>query len=307
MLTSHRELHITFETGFAAVVRHLHRPNKVEPVLDAIKVFPQFEGIDLDGLRDDLRAHDPVHFADLTALLYRRVAAFHGKTRWGDKTPAYTRHVLPLAVMFPAARFIHVVRDPRAVAQSWVPANWGPNTFWHAARYWAETVGLATADMELLEPWRCCTVRFEDVVREPEPTLRGVCAFLDLDWDPMVLDSEARHQVKLPSTLDEALHQKTNKALDPERADSWRQLDPRDLRSVEAVCWDLMQIYHYGPLGDRPIPPTPFEQVRYKIINRLCSYGNQIRRSAAGIRSPKYPIKGESAPRKWDKRSYSGW
>ena len=103
MLTSHNQLHITYEAPFSAMVRHLHRPNNFEPVLHAIEAYPQFNGIDIDGLREDIRAHNAVHFADLTALLHRRVAAFHGKSRWGDKTPAYTRHVLSLAMMFPAA------------------------------------------------------------------------------------------------------------------------------------------------------------------------------------------------------------
>ncbi len=168
MLTSHPELHITYETGFSATIRHLHRPNGFEPVLHALEMTPQLSGVDFNGLRDEIRANNAVQFADLIALAYRRVAAHHGKSRWGDKTPAYTRHILPLAMMFPAARFIHVVRDPRAVAVSWVPTNWGPNTFWHAGRTWSDEVGLATADFALLDPWRRLTIRFEDVVRDPD-------------------------------------------------------------------------------------------------------------------------------------------
>jgi hypothetical protein len=292
MLTSHSQLHITYEAAYSSMIRHLHRPNNFEPALQAIAGFPQFHGIDLNGLRDDIQAHKAVHFADLTALLCRRVAAFHGKSRWGDKTPAYTRHILSLAMMFPASRFIHVVRDPRAVATSWIPTNWGPNTFWHAGRTWADAVGLATVDMELLEPWRCCTIRFEDVVREPEQTLRGVCDFLDLAWDPEMLNTKTRERVELPSKQDEILHRKTQKTLDPDRVDSWRPLDPRKLRHLEAVCWDLMEIYHYEPLYDKPVPPTPFERIRYKIVNRLRSYGNRIRRISSGIRPPQYPIYG---------------
>jgi hypothetical protein len=292
MLTSHTQLHITYEAPFSAMVRHLYRPNNFEPVLHAIEAYPQFNGIDIDGLREDIRAHNAVHFADLTALLHRRVAAFHGKSRWGDKTPAYTRHVLSLAMMFPAARFIHVVRDPRAVALSWVPTNWGPNTFWHVGQSWANEVGLATADMELLEPWRCSTIRFEDVVREPERTLRGVCDFLDLAWDPEMLNTMARDRVKLPARHDEIRHQKSREDIDPGRADSWRRIDPRKLRPLEAVCWDLMEHYQYKPLGNKPIPPTPFEKTRYKIVNRLRAYGDKVRRIASGMRPPKYPMYG---------------
>jgi hypothetical protein len=292
MLTSHSQLHITYETGYAAMVRHLHRPKNFEPCLKEVAGFPQFTGVDIDGLREDIQSQGAVDFADLTALVYRRIAALNGKSRWGDKTPAYTRYVLNLAMMFPAAQFIHVVRDPRAVAVSWLPTNWGPNTYWHSGRWWADAVGLATVDLEVLEPWRACTIRFEDVVREPEQTMRVVCDFLELDWDPQVLNTKARDQVKLPSKQDEKLHEKTRRAVDAERADSWRQIDPRKLRHLEAACWELMQFYHYEPLSEAPVHPTAFEQMRYKIANRLLGYWDQARRISSGIRAPKHPLRG---------------
>jgi hypothetical protein len=192
--------------------------------------------------------------------------------------------------MFPAARFIHVVRDPRAVALSWAKTNWGPNTFWHVARVWSYHVGIAMADMERLEPSRRLTIRFEDVVREPEHTLRDVCKFLDLDWEPEMLKAQKRGKVELPSRQDESLHQKTGKELDPERAEPWCRVEPKKLRHVEAVCWDLMDKYDYEHTSDRPFPPTPREEFQYKVVNRLLSYWNVVRRRVDGIRPPKYPI-----------------
>ena len=146
--------------------------------------------------------------------------------------------------------------------------------------------------MELLAPWRCCTIRFEDVVREPERTLRSVCDFLDLAWDPEMLNTMARDRVKLPARHDEIRHQKSREDIDPGRADSWRRIDPRKLRHLEAVCWDLMELYQYKPLANKPIPPTPFEKTRYKIVNRLRAYGDKVRRIASGMRPPKYPMYG---------------
>jgi Sulfotransferase family len=290
MLTSHSQLHITYETGYSLTTKHLCRPKNLEPCLQAVDAFLQFKGVDANGLRDDIESAGAVEFPDLTALVYRRVAALYGKARWGDKTPAYTRHVLSLAMMFPSARFIHVVRDPRAVAVSWVPTNWGPNTYWNAGRWWAREVAIATVDIGILEPWRRSTIRFEDVVREPEQTMRGVCQFLDVAWEPQVLDAAARSAAKLPSKQDEKLHQKTEKDVDPERAVSWRQVDPRRFRHLEAECRELMEYYRYELLNDKPIHPTKFEQARYKLTNRLLGYRNRLRRIASGIRPPKYPL-----------------
>jgi hypothetical protein len=52
----------------------------------------------------------------ILARLRRRAGA---QTRWiGDKTPSYTRHLDQLHRLFPTARIIHIVRDPRDVAVS---------------------------------------------------------------------------------------------------------------------------------------------------------------------------------------------
>src|SRR5262245_50268777 len=56
ILTSHSQLHVTYETAYATMVKHLHRPNNFEPCLQEIAGFPQFKGIDINGLRDDIQA-----------------------------------------------------------------------------------------------------------------------------------------------------------------------------------------------------------------------------------------------------------
>lgn len=49
----------------------------------------------------------------------RMRARADARTRWvGDKTPSYTRHLDQLHRLFPAAKIIHIVRDPRDVAVS---------------------------------------------------------------------------------------------------------------------------------------------------------------------------------------------
>jgi hypothetical protein len=290
VLASHSQLHITYEAGFCITTKHLYRSANIEPVLEAIKGFPQYNGVDIDGLRDDFRATPGAHFQDLVALLHRRVAAVHGKTRWGDKVPAFTAHIPALALMFPAARFIHVVRDPRSVAVSWVRTHWGPNTYWHVGRRWVDLVGLATIDMDLLEPWRRFVLRYEDLVREPEPTTRKVCAFLDLDWEEGLLSAQRRERIALPSTQDEALHRKTRGELDATRAEAWRREDPRKFRHLESICWELMDIYHYEHTSDHPVPPARLEQLGYKIVNRLRGYRNAVRRVSDRIPPPKHPI-----------------
>lgn len=45
-----------------------------------------------------------------------------------------------LREIFPAARFIHIVRDGRDVSLSLLKANFGPRTIYGAATYWQKCV-----------------------------------------------------------------------------------------------------------------------------------------------------------------------
>ena len=55
---------------------------------------------------------------------------------WGDKTPVYMSELPLLATLFPQARVVHVVRDPRDCVLSGEEA-WG-NTSLRSAQLWAD-------------------------------------------------------------------------------------------------------------------------------------------------------------------------
>jgi hypothetical protein len=292
LLAAHTQLHIAFEAAIPLRIKHLYVNRDVEPLIGALADdFYEFRNIDIDGLRNDIKLLERVDFADIAALMYRRLAALHGKPRWGDKCPDYSEKIPTLAMMFPEAKFIHLVRDPRAVACSLIKHNWGPSTYWQAARWWAYKVGMATVDMDILGPHRGLTVRFEDVVGDPETTLRGVCQFLDLDWQPGMIDAKTRERISSGSKSMNVLHRKSNEAIDARRADSWRQIDPRRLQHIEAVCRHLMPVYQYDCLFENPVPPTGPEVFGYKVYNRIIAVRKEMRKRADGMVVPKYRVR----------------
>ena len=66
------------------------------------------------------------------AAVFEAYAAARGKPRWGDKTPLYMQYLPLLEALFPTALYVHLVRDGRDAALSYlaVPegimtAGWG--------------------------------------------------------------------------------------------------------------------------------------------------------------------------------------
>jgi len=103
--------------------------------------------------------------------------------RWIDSTPNNVLVVKTLAQMFPNARFVHLVRDGRAVVSSLLRSgfDYAPaRSFRLAAKTWAQHVsaGLAAAN-EL--PDRVLQIRHEHVESEPEVVLAQVQEFLQVE------------------------------------------------------------------------------------------------------------------------------
>lgn len=136
-------------------------------------------------------------FRQFLSGLFAPFLAAHGARRLVEKTPHNILYLPELASICPDARFLHVVRDGRDVASSLVTMDWrgsdGRKVSYvtdidHAFRYWTAVVakGITDAQSPALRE-RVWTVRYEDLVREPESTLRAVLSFLGEPWSDSVL------------------------------------------------------------------------------------------------------------------------
>lgn len=109
-----------------------------------------------------------------------------------EKTPLHVLHLDQIGASFPDARFVHVLRDPLDVVSSWLVAPFAhTRSVTDYARAWAETVQAARTYSQR-QPSRLLTIRHEDLVRDAEAVVRAMCAFLDLDYEPCMLEEFGR-------------------------------------------------------------------------------------------------------------------
>lgn len=97
-----------------------------------------------------------------------------------------------LARAFPDAQFYAIDRDPRAIVSSLVAmAERDPSQAAHPPsymRHWRKSVALSLryrSDQALASRFR--TIRYEDLVANPEPEARRICGELSLEFDPRML------------------------------------------------------------------------------------------------------------------------
>jgi hypothetical protein len=126
-------------------------------------------------------------YAYLFALLHRRYAERLGKTRWGDQTESVENYTEEILATFPAARIIHLLRDPRDWYEAIVARDGRrPGRLGDAAERWLRSAELAWR-YERRYPDRYRVVRYEAMVAKPEETLREVGVFLGLETTPDML------------------------------------------------------------------------------------------------------------------------
>ena len=194
MLDSHPDVAVPPEAHSVAAMLRGSRPLDLDRLLRefaADKYFADWQlGIErLEALHHDPRVRTP---ADAVAGFYAAYAQAHGKTRYADKTPSNLVELDMLAERYPHAQFLHIVRDGRDVAASMVTMRFGASHFAEASRTWRRKIVRAHRVGTALGPKRYHEIHYEDLVANPERTLRAACEFLGLQYTSEMLDYHQR-------------------------------------------------------------------------------------------------------------------
>ena len=115
------------------------------------------------------------------------------KARWVNGTPEYSFGVTGLRKLFPGARFIHLLRNCEDVAPSMVQLNRLAGTKLVANEQegyelWMQFVRACVEAEEAYGPEEVCRLLYEDLVREPEKSIRRILDFIGEPFAPACLE-----------------------------------------------------------------------------------------------------------------------
>jgi hypothetical protein len=140
-------------------------------------------------------------FADSTVGAFTKAQK---KKRWCEKSLMNLMYASMLERIFPEARFLCLFRECTDMVMSGIDASpWGYGLYGFAdyvrsnpesipyslVRYWTER----TASLQHFvrsHPANAYSIRYEDLVSDPNGTLRGVYEFLGYSWDPIWASEE---------------------------------------------------------------------------------------------------------------------
>jgi len=273
MLDAHPELTIPPETHFIPeVIRRANHENTRRRLIRSITRHPRWGdfGLDEAALRARAKQVRPLTAAGAIRCFYELYAAEQGKPRWGDKTPRYMRAMPRIARALPEARFVHLIRDGRDVALSQRERVIDNETATMAAmaERWQRRIIAAREGAAEIRADAYLEVRYEDLVGDTEATLRRICEFVELDFDPAMLDYHRRAPERLAEMdrdLDNAengtirtatnrlaAHALTTEPPTTDRSGRWRrEMTAAELADFERVAGALLAELGYEAGGER--------------------------------------------------------
>ena len=201
----------------------------------------------------------------------RLEAQKRSRERWGEKTPRHIFRIDEILGRYPGAQIICMVRDPRAVVASygrfaeapdvtraWFPAKrnaWSSEDrtrirrSYHpliAAMLWKASVHTALVAIDRFGVKRVRIQRFEDLVQEPESTLRELCEWLGLDFDLGMIDN-----VPYMNSSFAKPHVKAGISTTP--VSHWHQhLTPAEIHVIQSTCGKYMGEFAYSCEAVKP-------------------------------------------------------
>lgn len=205
-----------------------------------------------------------VHAA-LSALRQAR-----SRVRLGLKSPDYWMELDDLEAAFGSqARYLFVLRDGRDVALSNFQVSWGQRNSHASAKRWVRMLEAVEAFESRVDPARLLTLRYEDILRDPEPAIGALERFLDA---PI----EAERRARLLTTM----------AANPRRDNfgKWKQqMSAGELRAFESVAARQLAAHGYEVV-DPTASVSALEVARFSASETLRKVVATVRKDILGRR-----------------------
>jgi Sulfotransferase family len=189
---------------------------------------------------------------DLLVLMVQSYAATLGIPldrikRWVEKTPANRDHIATIVSRFPHAKILVTMRDPRAIlaAQIAITEKRARKDFsiYYVMAHWRVAAELARHILN--GEIGGLFVRYEQLATDPSTTMKKVCDYLEIAFDPKVVLNPTKVG---RSWSGNSAAQTAFSEISREPVSRWeRELSDDEIGWIEWHCRDLMPEFGYEP------------------------------------------------------------
>lgn len=171
-----------------------------------------------------------------------------GNEQWEATKEVWTTEFTPaLAHAYPDSKFLHVVRDPRAVCASKNVHKDAKYPWLFLIRQWRKLAILSNQYNSQFRD-RVRIVRYEDLVTSPRDTIVDISEFLDIEVDRRLLDPSNFVDGAGEQWLQNTSYEDSKASFNTNSVDKWKDvLTDREIKYIEQLSYPEMRLYHYVP------------------------------------------------------------
>lgn len=177
----------------------------------------------------------------------------HGVSIFGEKSPQHYKHVERLALWFPKAKFIYLMRDPRATTLSYAKQKRIMRNVYRGMSLWLGAEESWVRAQGSLGPDRIMKIQYEDLVNSPEKTMRKASQFLGVEYQTNMLEHHLRDTPGfLP--VEKEYMENTSKPVFTDSVDAWVQEASAPFIKIVDYWAGEERLHRYGySLCDRKV------------------------------------------------------
>lgn len=194
-----------------------------------------------------LSQKDAVSLRELIETMFSSYCAAEGKTIWGDKSLFFSSIDI-LGTLFPDARFIHIVRDGRDVFDSWRKMDSTKGNAAVIALDWRYKLYRIERSLKRIPSAQQLTIRYEDLIGEPEKQLKAICAFIGVEYEAGMLDFHKTSHQYIGDHHSNLIFNAINNA---NRAKWRKNLTPVEINAFTLMTGSRLKQYGYEMPNER--------------------------------------------------------
>lgn len=219
--------------------------------------FDKFNNIQIEKeLRENLSVLNYSMVCKIIAKNYNSVYNKEELLICGDKNPLYSQMFAGIFPIISNSKFIHLVRDPRDTHISLFNTRFVSPSITYNTRRWLNSVRTLDAYAKVF-PNKIYTLRYEDLVEDPEKYLKEICNFLNIPFVPEMLNYlEKKDDITKVAFVNdnykEKYHLSVCEKVNNKKVGQYKtRLKPSKIRKAERVAGEWLTRYGYKKQFDK--------------------------------------------------------
>lgn len=221
MLTCHKNIIIPPESHFFLWLEQTYcnwnEKDGLDQFLIDLFASTKFETWKLSNLnlKEYLSKQNCKSYSDLIQATYLFYGLKHNKNNikvWGDKNKLWKEKLSTIPNYFPKGKYIHIIRDGRDVASSFISLHKKniqskyapklPHTITDISKRWNENIIAIEVFLNSINEENKFVMRFEDLILNPKSELIKITKFLNIPYDSemlnyLAINSEEEYEPKV--------------------------------------------------------------------------------------------------------------